>query len=425
MERQGIIYSIFVRTFSKEGTFKAVIPQLDRIKALGVDIIWLMPIHPIGKENRKGIDGSPYANKDFRTINPEYGTMDDFIELCQAIHERGMKVMIDVVYNHTSPDATLVSEHPEWYYYTPEGKRGNRVGDWYDIVDLDYGHKGLWDYQIASLCHWAQYVDGFRCDVAPLVPIAFWQEARQAVAAIKPDFIWLSESVEASFIKHLRQCGAVAHSDCEMYQAFDLLYDYDVHPHMLNYLRGQGDLATYIDRVNLQEIIYPKDYIKLRHLENHDNQRIADLIKDEQVRKHWTAFLYLQKGWVLLYNGQEHQDPVQQSLFDKEEVNWDSNRDISPYLRQLADIKKTYIPTDPSARYDVKLDPESGICVIEHESKDALFVAVCGLGHQQSGTLAIDLPDGSYRDLLNEDQVIVSNGQITIQGQALAIRVDK
>ena len=142
--RRSVIYELYLRSHTPEGTFRAVEPDLDRIRALGVDIIWLMPIHPIGILNRKGSLGCPYANRDYRTVNPEYGSMEDFIHLVEEIHRRGMKCIIDVVYNHTSPDSTLVREHPEFFYRKPDGSRGNKVGDWTDVVDLDYGVPALW-----------------------------------------------------------------------------------------------------------------------------------------------------------------------------------------------------------------------------------------------------------------------------------------
>ena len=152
--RNEIIYCIYVRNHTPEGTFAAIIPDLQRIRGLGADIIWFMPIHPIGETKRKGVEGSPYAIKDYRAVNPAYGTMDDFKELAAAIHDLGMKVMIDVVYNHTSPDSRLVEQHSEWFYRRPNGEMGNKVGEWYDIVDLDYSHSDLWDYQIETLKQW-------------------------------------------------------------------------------------------------------------------------------------------------------------------------------------------------------------------------------------------------------------------------------
>ena len=221
--RRSVIYEIYVRSHTPEGTFRAIEPDLDRIAALGVDIVWFMPIHPIGELNKKGSLGCPYANRDYRTVNPEYGTLEDFLHLVEAIHQRGMKCIIDVVYNHTSPDSTLVTEHPDFFYYKPDGTRGNKVGDWTDVVDLDYENRGLWQYQINTLCYWAQYVDGFRCDVASTVPVAFWQEARRAVEQVRPDAIWLGESVHLAHIQAFRSMGFYAASDTELFTAFDNL----------------------------------------------------------------------------------------------------------------------------------------------------------------------------------------------------------
>ena len=157
--RNQVMYQVFVRNFSEEGTFAAVQSRLDEIKALGTDIIWFMPIHPIGKQARKGALGSPYAISDYRAVNPEFGSISDFKSLVGAIHGKGMKCIIDVVYNHTSPDSVLSKEHPEWFYHRPDGSFGNRVGDWTDIIDLDYSNRGLWDYQIETLKFWAGIVD--------------------------------------------------------------------------------------------------------------------------------------------------------------------------------------------------------------------------------------------------------------------------
>ena len=139
--RNQVIYSIYVRNYSEEGTFLEVEKDLDRIKGLGVDIIWFLPIYPIGQEKRKGILGSPYAIADYRKVNPELGTMDDFKHLVEGIRTRGMRVMLDIVYNHTSPDSWLAKNHPEYFYKTPEGEMGHRVGDWGDIVDLRDGRR--------------------------------------------------------------------------------------------------------------------------------------------------------------------------------------------------------------------------------------------------------------------------------------------
>ena len=149
--RNLVMYSVFVRNHSQEGTFEAVRRDLERIKSLGVDIIWLMPIHPIGTRARKGTAGSPYAISDYRAVHPDYGTLEDFRRLVDSIHQLGMECIIDVVYNHTSPDSWLAEHHPEWFYHRADGSLGSHVGDWTDIADLDYTHRPLWDYQIETL----------------------------------------------------------------------------------------------------------------------------------------------------------------------------------------------------------------------------------------------------------------------------------
>ena len=162
-----LIYSVFVRNHTPEGTFRALERDLDRLSALGTDIVWLMPIHPIGEVGRKGTLGSPYAIRDYRGVNPEYGTVENFRHLVDAIHVRGMKCIIDVVYNHTSPDSVLAQTHPEWFFHDEQGRPSRHVADWWDVVDLDYTHKELWRYQIDTLKMWAEIVDGFRCTSGP------------------------------------------------------------------------------------------------------------------------------------------------------------------------------------------------------------------------------------------------------------------
>ena len=251
--RNQLLYSVFVRDYGKNGTFMDVEEDLDRIRSLGTDIIWFMPIHPIGKIGRKGSIGSPYAISDYRAVNPDYGTINDFIQLTDEIHRRGMKCIIDVVYNHTSPDSVLSAEHPEWFYRDENGKPKAKVAEWWDIADLDYKNPGLWDYLIKTLCYWAQYVDGFRCDVASFIPLDFWKMARAAVEEVRPAAFWLAESVETGFIQRIRGNGEYCLSDSELYQAFDACYDYDIYNELADYLLGKGPLGKYLDRLNLQE----------------------------------------------------------------------------------------------------------------------------------------------------------------------------
>jgi glycosidase len=346
--RNLIIYSIYVRNHTPEGTFRAIEPDLRRIRALGTDVIWFMPIHPIGKKGKKGSLGCPYSISDYRAVNPEYGTMEDFRHLVDAIHDLGMKCMIDVVYNHTSHDAVLLIEYPEFYWKKPDGSFGNRFGDWADVYDLDYRNKGLWDYQIQTLKFWATMVDGFRCDVASLVPVEFWKQARKEVAAVRPDCIWLAESVHRTFVAEARKQGLDIWTDAQLYDAFDMEYQYDIHEKFMACFNGKVPyelaLHEYIDALNNQETIYPDNYAKLRFVENHDNRRFAELCPDKERRMQWLRFMFFQKGPMLIYGGQEFSCTEVPSLFEREPFER-SGEDISSAIADLAQLKKT-LPCD-------------------------------------------------------------------------------
>lgn len=407
--RNQVMYSVYVRNYSEDGTFAAVERDLDRIKSLGVDIIWLMPIHPVGEKAKKGELGSPYAIKDYRAVNPEFGTMEDFKSLVNAIHDKGMKCIIDVVYNHTSPDSWLVENHPEFFYKKADGSMGNRVGDWSDIVDLDYNNKDLWEYQIDTLKMWAGIVDGFRCDVAPLIPLEFWMKAREEVDKVNPECFWLSESVEPDFITYLRSQGMVALSDSEIYRVFDVCYDYDIHQIFRKYVDGECTLSKYVERVNMQEYIYPANYVKLRYLENHDQDRAKSFIHTQEELLNWTAFIYFQKGMTLLYCGQETQDDNRPSLFDKDTVHWNTGYDISEFMHKLYEIKKNIMPVN--SNYSLKAFDDEDVMVGKHIVGDKTIMGVFNLKNKNLA-VPVDLEDGEYVNILTGKNIMVKDGKV-------------
>lgn len=416
--RGQVIYSIYVRNHTEEGTFKAVEKDLERIKNLGTDIIWFMPIHPIGIKNKKGDLGCPYAIRNYREVNPEYGTLEDFKSCVNKIHDLGMKCIIDVVYNHTSPDSWLVENHPEYFYKKPDGNLGNRVGEWWDVVDLDYNNKDLWTYQIDTLKMWAEIVDGFRCDVASLIPVDFWIKAREEVAKVRPNAIWLAESVHTNFLIDLRRHGVSGNSDCEVYQAFDICYDYDVQPYFAGYLKEENTLSYYIDRLNLQEGIYPENYIKLRFLENHDNPRAKDLIKDENQLINWTAFQYFQKGTTLIYAGQETENTKCPSLFDKDKVDWNTGKDITSLMQKLYKIKKNDIFIDGS--YSLYADEDMQTVIGYYEKGKEKVIGVFSL-KALNGEVKVNLQDGEYINEIDNEKVIIKNGKIKINSNPIIL----
>ena len=415
--RDQVIYSVYVRNHTKEGTFLSIIPDLDRIEALGTDVIWLLPIHPIGVKGRKGSLGCPYANRDYRSVNPEYGTMEDFKVLVEEIHARGMKCIIDVVYNHTSPDSVLTVEHPEFFYRRADGSMGNHVGDWTDVVDLDYTVKELWDYQIESLVMWAGIVDGFRCDVASFVPVEFWKKARAAVEQVRPGAIWLAETVHSGFGQFARRSGLYSAGDYEMFEAFDMEYDYDIREVFDRYLKGEGHLSNYIDMLNFQECLYPANHIKMRCLENHDQKRISSFVKEEKALRNFTALLYFLKGSTLLYGGQEYCCDHTPSLFEKE-VFPRSGKDISSLLKKLGEIKKTVLSSADDFRGSA-LD-ETHIAVLIREDDRAKKLGVFSM-RGLAAEVEVEFPDGSYINAIDGTAVEVKNGKLHCTGEPMIL----
>lgn len=424
--RQTVIYQVYNRNHNESGTFNELIEDLDRIKNLGVDILYLLPIHPIGQKDKKGALGCPYSIKNYREVNPEYGTLDDFKELIRETHKRGMKLMIDVVFNHTSRDSDLLETHPEWFYKNEDGNFANRVGDWTDITDLDYTQdEALWTELLNTLKYWVSLgVDGYRCDVASIVPLEFWLRARKEIAEINLDFIWLAESIHPSFINHIRSLGYAAASDSELYQAFDICYDYDVYEDYQGYLRGQNSLKDYIDLVAMQEGIYPQNYIKLRCLENHDQERAASIIPNIDHLFTWTAFTYLQKGATMIYAGQEALDTHQPSLFDIDKVNWSryNEHGLAAYMKQLSELKHDSIIKD--GYYQIKTGDVTDTAVLSYCTKEQIRIGIFNFG-SKSGYVSVDVPDGMYQDCLTKKEIIVKDGKVKLDVRAIIFDIFK
>ncbi|OHE30197.1 MAG: alpha-amylase, partial [Tenericutes bacterium GWC2_39_45] len=338
--RSYTFYQVFPRQHSKSHDFIGVIKDLDRIHAMGVDVLYVLPVHPIGEQARKGQQGSPYSIVDYLEIHPGLGTYEDFILLIDEAHKRGMKVMMDIVFNHTSRDSKLVKEKPDWFYKNDKGEFANRIGDWSDITDLDFKKRDVWNYLIDVLKFWASKVDGFRCDVAPLLPLDFWMEARKKIDLINSNLIWLSESVEPGFIKYLRDHGYECYSDSEMYQAFDVCYDYDIFSYMNEYLKNPNKLSRWLEEIARQDVIYPNNYIKLRSFENHDQERLRSKVRDHAHFMQMMALMFFLKGPAFIYAGQEHEIFEKPSLFEIDLIPWNSENSIEVFIKRLSSLKK-------------------------------------------------------------------------------------
>jgi len=416
--RNLVIYEVYVRNHGPNGSFADVKADLPRLQAMGVDIIWFMPIYPIGKLNKKGGLGCPYSIQDYREVNPEYGDKEEFERFCEYAHALGMMVMIDVVYNHTSHDALLVNQHPEWYNTDEEGRPVTTVPDWSDVVDLVYDdNPELWDYQIETLKMWAgSGVDGFRCDVASIMPLDFWIRARAEVAQVKPNMIWLAESVHANFVIRRRESGLHGYSDGEVHQAFDLSYDYDIWVAWEQAVADPAFVPIYVDMIRLQKGIYPAHVVKMRCVENHDQVRIMQRAPSRSQALAWTAFAAFNEGPFLIYGGQESESTQTPSLFDIDKVEW-SGYSLQAFLTALCAIKKS--PEQIEGRFHI-ITAMPAITARWQAENGGLYGVFNVSGAE--GVMPTPLPDCAYVDLISGREIEIIGGEMATPGSTIIVR---
>jgi cyclomaltodextrinase / maltogenic alpha-amylase / neopullulanase len=326
--RDAVIYSVYLRSFSPEGTFKGLEKRIGELKDLGITTLWIMPIHPVGMKNRKGTLGSPYAVQDYYGINPEFGTMDDFKHLLDAVHAAGMKLIIDMVANHTAWDSKLMAEHPDWFTKNEKGEIIPPNADWHDVADLDYSKPGLRAYMKEMLVWWVRDIgiDGFRCDVAELVPTDFWEDVRDALDAVKP-VMMLSEG---SIPEHHRK-------------AFDLTYAWNVYDALEPVLSGKRALAVLDQVLGTERLQFPKGSLRMRFVTNHDkNAWDAPAVKKfgPGGLNVATVLINTLPGVPMLYNGEEVANDRPLDLFEKVAIDWSRPRTMGEMNKKLFALRR-------------------------------------------------------------------------------------
>jgi glycosidase len=331
--RDAIIYEVFPRDFSPEGNFNGITRQLDRLKDLGVTVIWLMPIHPVGKLNSKGSLGSPYAVRDYDAINPEYGSADDLKRLIEGAHRRQMKVFIDIVANHTAWDSVLIEKHPDWYHHDAAGKIVPPNPDWVDVAHLDYSNPALRQYMTGMLVRWARNygLDGFRCDYAAGVPRDYWESLRAALDQAKPGTVLLAEADDPALLS----------------RAFDIDYSWDFYHAADDVMRGRAPASTLREIWERAAARYPRGALRLRFSDNHDELR-ATARDGLPAALAASALMFSLDGVPLLYNGMEVGDTTESAapaLFERMPIAWsmaERRPQVTPYYRALATLRRTH-----------------------------------------------------------------------------------
>lgn len=326
--KNAVIYEVNMRQYTPEGTFAAFENHLDRLQEVGIDILWLMPIHPIGVLDRKGELGSYYSVQDYYAVNPEYGTIDDFKHLLAAAHEKGFKVVLDWVANHTSRDAVWVSEHPEWYLKDSLGNIAT-LYDWTDIANLDYDNAELRAAMIEAMKYWVNLgIDGYRCDVAGEVPSDFWNECFAELRAVNPDLFFLAEAEKPEL----------------QMDAFDAYYTWEqMH---IWYALAKGEINAdslanfYVDYQEHRGM--PANTIPMNFTSNHDQNSWsgtdAELYPDAV--KQFAVLSYIVPGMPMIYTGEEASLDHRLQFFTKDNVDWDNDRhDMKNLYKDLSALR--------------------------------------------------------------------------------------
>jgi len=331
--RDGVVYELFPRNFSPAANFEGITARLDELKDLGVDILWLMPIHPPGEKMRKGTLGSPYAVKDYYAINPDYGTEADLKRLVAEAHQRNLKVIIDLVANHTAWDSVLM-DHPEFYKHDAKGTIIPPVPEWTDVAGLNYENPKLREYMIGMLKHWVDPatfdLDGFRCDVASMVPTSFWEEARAELTKVKPDLMLLAEASKPDLLV----------------KAFDIDYAWPLHGALNNVLLNGAPASELKHSWEESREQFPRGSMHLRISDNHDEARAVARFSINGALAS-SALMFSLDGVPLLYNGMEVGEATESgdpALFEKLPVFWHPKgrpplRDI---YRELIKLRKQH-----------------------------------------------------------------------------------
>jgi len=422
--RNQFIYQVFVRNYSKEGTLNALTADLDRLAAMNVDILYLMPIQPIGIIGRKGEYGSPYAIKDYQAISPDLGTLEDFSTLLAEAHKKGLKVMLDIVFHHTSFDHAWISDHPEFYHYDSNGKIRNKVEEWNDIAELNYDNPLLRRKLTDILLYWTTFgIDGFRFDVASMLPLDFMQEAFTEIRRQKPDMIFLAESVHKEFIGFLRAHHYVGLSDSQCFQVFDICYDYDINQEFTGYLKGENDLETFRNMLRLQEVIYPVDYVKARNVENHDIPRIQYFTQNTDKTLQWIAYCFFAKGIAFLHMGVETGTDHLSRLFEKDPLHWeDCNQETVFWITGLAKMKKDPIFAE-NGLYRI-ISHKKDILHFEYENDSEIRVGIFNVGLAK-GVVNVSLPEGIYSHDITKEPIEVRYGTLALSNIPIIFTIKK
>lgn len=369
----AVVYEIYPRDFSAEGTLDGVTARLDTLHELGVNVLWIMPVHPIGEVKRLGPLGSPYSPRDYYAIDPSLGTKEDFAKLVQSAHERGMRVILDMVADHTSWDSVMMA-HAEFYTHDEAGRIVSPHG-WSDVAGLNYENPALRKYMIEVFVYWLKtfQLDGFRCDAAAYVPTGFWEELRPALEAVKPDVLMLAEASKPEL----------------MTKAFDLDYAWPMLS-TLNEVLENGSPASSVEATWKQQTRrFPEGAEHMLISDDHDERR-ALVRYGERGALAASALVFTLPGVPMLYNGMEVGDATPSgapALFSKRTIDWSAaqQRAYPAFYRALIQLHAG----SPALRH--------GSLLWLHNSDEQHVVSFERRSHEDTELVAVNLSNTPFR----------------------------
>jgi glycosidase len=382
--RSGTIYEIFPRDFSVAGNLNGVTAKLDELHSLGVNILWTMPIHPIGEKFRKGEFGSPYSIKDYYAVDPNYGTVNDYKRLVSEAHKRGMKVIMDLVADHTAWDSVMMKS-PEFYKHDAQGKMMPPVPEWTDVAAINYGSPALRQYMIAMLKYWIQTcdVDGFRCDAAAMVPTGFWVQARATLEKIKPDIMLLAEASKPELLTNV----------------FDIDYSWPLLSTMDDVLIHNAPASNIPRSWEKSRAQFPKAALHMRISDDHDTSRAVARYGFNGALAS-SALMFTLDGVPLIYNGMEVGDTTASdgdALFDKRNISWNANDhpELRSIYHNLIQLRHQYAALRNS-RVDWlhNSDETNLVTFLRADDKDELLVVINFSDHPITGKVDLNNVDG-------------------------------
>jgi 1,4-alpha-glucan branching enzyme len=399
------IYEVNVRQYTHSGTFSQFSTHLDRLKNMGVGILWVMPIHPIGVINRLGTLGSYYSVKDYYGVNSEFGTLDDFKTLVDSIHAKGMYVILDWVGNHTSWDNNLTVTHPEWYITDGQGNFVPPPGtNWTDVIQLDYSKQGLRDYMIEAMKFWINEagVDGFRCDAVSLMPLDFWTEAISQLKSLKPEIFMLAEDDGAQY----QSAG------------FDMTYGWGYHGFgngiLNNIVAGTNNANNLSGYVNNENTFFTSSHYRMYFTSNHDENSWygTDFEQFGDATEQFIVLTSTFRSMPLIYGGEEAGLNHRLLFFDKDEITWQTHpfADIYSKLFNLKKKNKALWNGDEGGQLQrISTTNNPSIFAFIREKQNCKVFEIFNLTDQEKTfNLQGGLYAGSYRNAFSNDSVYFS-----------------